>query len=117
MLSQLLMIVVMMSFDSYPLGGAVHPLDLTIDPGMIWLGQAGNAALQGVKAVIQRVCGRLRKRLPTAMMFIHRSAESGDHPIQQTQGGKEKILKKFMTDLQIVGIDFALPMGSSRIAV
>lgn len=52
MTSQLLMIIVMIAFGGCFLESTVHALDLALDPGMI--GQAGNAALQGVQAVIQR---------------------------------------------------------------
>ncbi|SKA06725.1 hypothetical protein SAMN02745113_02625, partial [Nitrosomonas europaea] len=40
MLSQLLMIFIMIAFDGCFLEGAVHAFDLTIGPGVIWLGQA-----------------------------------------------------------------------------
>ncbi len=40
MLSQLLMIVIMISLDGYFLEGAVHAFDLAIGPGMIRSGQA-----------------------------------------------------------------------------
>lgn len=40
MLSQLLMIFVIVSFDGCFLEGTVHTLDLAVGPGMIWFGQA-----------------------------------------------------------------------------
>jgi hypothetical protein len=68
------MIVVIIAFDGCFLESAVHAFDLAIDPGMI--GQAGNAALQGVKAVIQRqhsVC--LRKATQIASCLSIRIVE------------------------------------------
>lgn len=58
-------------FDGCFLEGAIHTLDLTIDPEVIWLsqamqggsGQGGNAILQCVKAVERMFAEWLRKRL------------------------------------------------------
>ena len=37
--AQLVVVVVMIAFDGGVLNGSVHSLDLTISPGMVWLGQ------------------------------------------------------------------------------